>query len=125
MTQALSVKAEPENTNYAMLLEDVVYTVLAPLNTKSIHAYFGNSYASRFCKVIEVKRKSNVGYAYEITYQFFTYERSFMPPYHLFTLTVENETLSDWVVKDVSVEKLNGNIENLSCRKPTRDSNIF
>jgi hypothetical protein len=120
LIQIPSVQAETENTSYEMLLEDVVYTFLAPLRTKAIEDYFGDIYMSRFCKFIEVKRKPDMGYAYEITYQFITYERSFMPPYHLFTLKAENEALTEWVIKDVSVEKLDGKIEGLKCRKPTQ-----
>lgn len=42
-----------------------------------------------------------------------------MPPYHLFTLKVENEPLKDWTIKDVKVRKLEEN-EDYSkiCRKP-------
>lgn len=58
-------------------------------------------------------------YRYEITYQFITYERAIMPPYHLFTLKVENKTRTDWVIKDVKVRKLAMNEDyTKECRNP-------
>jgi hypothetical protein len=113
-----SAHAETDETRYEMILEDVVYTFLAPISEKAIKDYFDDIYMSQFCKFIEVKRKPDMGYAYEITYQFITYERAFMPPYHLFTVTAENETLTKWIIKDVKVEKLDGEIEKIKCRKP-------
>ncbi|MDQ0862200.1 DUF3888 domain-containing protein [Bacillus sp. V2I10] len=110
------VQAETEKTRYEMLLEDVIFTFLDPLEDKAINDYFGEIKQSTFCKFIEVKRKPNMGYAYEITYQFQTFEGAHKPPYHLFTLTVENEKLTEWTLKDVIVERLDG--KKIKCRKP-------
>jgi hypothetical protein len=42
-----------------------------------------------------------------------------MPPYHLFTMKVKNTSLTDWVIKDVKVKKLEGNEDYTKmCRKP-------
>lgn len=113
------VQAETEKTRYEMLLEDIIFTFLYPLEDKAIKDYFGDIRQSTFCKFIEVKRKPNMGYAYEITYQFQTFEGAHNPPYHLFTLTVENETLTKWIIKDVKVRKLAENEDNTTmCRKP-------
>jgi len=112
-------KAETDNSHYDMMLEDIVYTFLSPLQSKAIKDYFGEMYLSDFCKFVEVKTKPDQGYRYEITYQFVTYERAIMPPYHLFTLKVENKSLTDWIIKDVKVRKLAENEDYTKiCRKP-------
>lgn len=113
------VKAETDNSRYEMVLEDIVYTFLFPLQTKAIKDYFGEIYLADFCKFVEVKTNPEQAYRYEITYQFVTYERAIMPPYHLFTLKVENKSLKNWTIKDVKVRKLEEN-EDYSkiCRKP-------
>ncbi|MGX2959818.1 DUF3888 domain-containing protein [Peribacillus sp. JNUCC 23] len=112
-------KAETDNSHYDMMLEDIVYTFLTPLQSKAIKDYFGEMYLSDFCKFVEVKTKPDQAYRYEITYQFVTYERAIMPPYHLFTLKVENKSLTDWIIKDVKVRKLAENEDYTKiCRKP-------
>ncbi|MFC0561479.1 DUF3888 domain-containing protein [Halalkalibacter alkalisediminis] len=110
------VQAEEDNTRYEMLLEDVIYTFFYPLEKKATNEYFGEFKQSMFCKFVDVKRKPNMGYAYEITYQFKTFEGAHNPPFYLFTMTVENEELTNWVIKEVQVKKLNG--EKVECRKP-------
>ena len=113
------VQAEADKTRYEMLLEDIIFTFLDPLENKAIKEYFGEVKKSMFCKFVDVKRKPNMGYAYEITYQFQTFEGAHNPPYHLFTMTVENEVGNEgimWVIKDVKVKKMNG--EKVKCRKP-------
>lgn len=110
------VQAETDKTQYEMLLEDVIFTFLSPLENKAIKEYFGEVKQSMFCQFVDVKRKPHMGYAYDITYQFQTYEGAHNPPYHLFTLTVENKKLTEWVIKDVKVKKLDG--EEVKCRKP-------
>lgn len=112
-------QAETDSTRYKMMLEDIIITFLSPLQSKAIKDYFGELYLSDFCKFVEVKTKPDMAYRYEITYQFITYERAIMPPYHLFTLKVENNSLTDWVIKDVKVKKLAENEDYTKmCRKP-------
>jgi hypothetical protein len=110
------VQAEEDKTRYAMQLEDVIYTSFYTLEKKAIRDYFGDFKQSMFCKFIDVKRKPDMGYAYEITYQFISFEGAHNYPYHLFTMTVENKELTNWVIKDVKVKNLNG--EDVICRKP-------
>jgi len=113
------VQAETDASRYEMMLEDIIYTFLSPLETKAINDYFGEMYLSHFCKIVEVKTKPEQGYKYEITYQFVTYERAIMPPYYLFTLKVENNSLTDWIIKDVNVRKIAENEDYTKiCRKP-------
>lgn len=113
------VQAETGSSRYEMKLEDIIYSFLSPLESKAIKDYFGETYLSDFCKFVEVKTKPEKAYRYEITYQFITYERAIMPPYHLFTLKVENNSLTDWVIKDVKVRKLAENEDySKMCRKP-------
>ncbi|MDQ0202224.1 DUF3888 domain-containing protein [Neobacillus ginsengisoli] len=113
------VQAETDSSRYVMKLEDIIYTFLSPLESKAIKEYFGDTYLSDFCKFVEVKTKPDSAYRYEITYQFITYERAIMPPYHLFTLKVGNNSPTDWVIKDVKVRKL-AEYEDYTkmCRKP-------
>ena len=113
------VQAETDVSRYEMMLEDIIYTFLSPLESKAIKDYFGEAYLSHFCKIVEVKTKPEQGYRYEITYQFVTYERAIMPPYHLFTLKVENKSLTDWIIEDVKVRKIAENEDYTKiCRKP-------
>lgn len=113
------VQAETDSKRYEMMLEDIVYTFLSPLQSKAIEDYLGKPRLSDFCKFLEVKTITDTSYRYEITYQFVTYEKAIMPPYHLFTLKVENKTLTDWVIKDVKVRKLGENEDYTKmCRKP-------
>ncbi|PGS46510.1 DUF3888 domain-containing protein [Bacillus sp. AFS041924] len=113
------VQAETDNSRYEMMLEDIIYTFLSPLESKAIKDYFGEPYLSFFCKVVEVKTKPEQEYRYEITYQFITYERAIMPPYHLFTLKVENKSRTDWIIKGVNVRKIAENEDYTKiCRKP-------
>ncbi|WP_275670690.1 DUF3888 domain-containing protein [Neobacillus notoginsengisoli] len=113
------VKAETDHSRYEFLLEDILYTFLFPLQLKAIEDYFGEIYLADFCKFVEVKTNPEQAYRYEITYQFVTYERAIMPPYHLFTLKVENKSLTDWTIKDVKVRKLGENEDYTKiCRKP-------
>ena len=115
------IQAETDSTRYEMTLEDIIYTFLSPLQSKAIKEYFGEMYLSDFCKFVDVKTNPDNAYRYEITYQFITYERAIMPPYHLFTLTVENRTRTDWVIKDVKVRKLAENEDyTKECRNPMR-----
>ena len=114
------VQAETNSKHYEMMLEDIIYSFLSPLESKAIKDYFGVIYLSDFCKFVEVKTKPDQAYRYEITYQFITYERAIMPPYHLFTLKVENKSPIDWVIKDVKVRKLPKNEDYTKiCRKPS------
>ena len=113
------VQAENKDKHYEMMLEDIIYSFLSPLESKAIKDYFGEIYLSDFCKFVNVETKPDQAYRYEITYQFITYERAIMPPYHLFTLTVENKSPVDWVIKDVKVRKLAENEDYTKmCRKP-------
>ena len=113
------VKADTDKSSYEMMLEDILYTFLFPLQSKAIKDYFGEIYLADFCKFVEVKTNPDQAYRYEITYQFVTYERAIMPPYHLFTLEVENKSLTDWTIKDVKVRKLEENEDYTKiCRKP-------
>ena len=113
------VQAKIDSKRYEMTLEDIIYTFLSPLQLKAINNYFGEPYLSEFCKFVEVKMKPDIEYRYEITYQFITYERAIMPPYHLFTLKVENNSLINWVIKDVKVRKLAENEDYTKiCRRP-------
>gem|GEM_PF-5194892 len=113
------VQADTNNSRYEMMLEDIIYTFLSPLESKAIKDYFGEVYLSDFCKFVEVKTKPEQAYRYAITYQFVTYERAIMPPYHLFTLKVENNPRTDWVIKDVNVRKIAENEDYTKiCRKP-------
>lgn len=89
------VQAETNDKRYEMMLEDIIYLFLSPLESKAIKDYFGEIYLSDFCKFVEVKTKPDQAYRYEITYQFITYERAIMPPYHLFTLKAENKSPTD------------------------------
>ena len=117
----IPTQAETESTRYEMTLEDIIYTFLSPLESKAIKEHFGNGKLSFFCKFIEVKTNPDMEYRYEITYQFLTYERAIMPPYHLFTLKVENKSRTDWVIKDVKVRKLAENEDyTKECRNPIR-----
>jgi hypothetical protein len=112
------VKAETDNSRYEIMLEDIIYTFLTPLESKAIKDYFGEIYLSDFCKFVDVKTNPNQAYRYEITYQFVTYERAIMPPYHLFTLKVKNKSLTDWTIEDVKVKKLEDNEDYTKiCRK--------
>lgn len=115
-----AAQATEMTNSYEKLLEDVTYTFLMPLNQKAINDYFGEVYMSYFCKFVEVKRKPDLGYSYEITYQFITYERALMPPFHLFTLTVENEAANQWVIKEMKVEKLEEDTTKANCRVPVQ-----
>ncbi|MDP5275423.1 hypothetical protein [Chengkuizengella axinellae] len=117
----IPVQANNHKTYYEMVLEDVIYTMLIPLENKAKIDYFGNIKQSTFCKFVEVKRKPNLGYSYEMTYQFITFEGAHNSPNHLFTLIVENVELTDWVIKDVKVKKING--EKVICRKPIQVNN--
>ncbi len=113
------VFAEANKSRYEMTLEDIIYTFLSPLESKAIKDYFGEIYLSDFCKVVEVKTKPDQAYRYEITYQFVTYERAIMPPYHLLTLKVENKSQTEWNLSDVKVRKLAENEDYTKiCRKP-------
>ena len=113
------VQAETNDKRYEMMLEDIIYLFLSPLESKAIKDYFGEIYLSDFCKFVEVKTKPDQAYRYETTYQFITYERAIMPPYHLFTLKVENKSPTDWFIKDVKVRKLAENEDYTKmCRKP-------
>jgi Protein of unknown function (DUF3888) len=108
------VKADTNSSSYEMVLEDIIYTFLSPLQAKAIKDYFGEIYLVHFCKFVEVKTNPEQAYRYEITYQFVTYERAIMPPYHLFTLKVENKSLKDWTIKDVKVRKLKENEDSIN-----------
>ncbi|PFM82975.1 hypothetical protein COJ46_03985 [Bacillus sp. AFS077874] len=113
------VQAETVNSRYDKMLEDIIYTFLSPLESKAIKVYFGEMYLSHFCKFVEVKSKPEQAYSYKITYQFVTYERAIMPPYHLFTLKVENNSRTEWIIKDVKVRKIAENEDYTKiCRKP-------
>ncbi len=113
------VQAETDDSRYEKKLEDIIYTFLSPLESKAINDYFGEMYLSHFCKIVEVKTMPDQAYRYEITYQFVTYERAIMPPYHLFTLKVENKSRTDWIIKDVNVRKIAENEDYTKiCRKP-------
>ncbi|KEF36378.1 Protein of unknown function (DUF3888) [Schinkia azotoformans MEV2011] len=112
------VQAETNDKHYEMMLEDIIYSFLSPLESKAIEDYFGEIHLSDFCKFVEVKTKPDQAYRYEITYQFITYERAIMPPYHLFTLKVENKSPTDWVIKEVKVRELAENNYTKMCRKP-------
>ncbi|MCC3357075.1 DUF3888 domain-containing protein [Bacillus sp. REN16] len=113
------VQAENNDKRYEMMLEDIIYSFLSPLESKAIKDYFGESYQSDFCRFVEVKTNPDQAYRYEITYQFTTYERAIMPPYHLFTLKVGNKSPTDWFIKDVKVKKLPENEDyTKKCRKP-------
>ena len=113
------IQAETNDKRYEMMLEDIIYSFLSPLESKAIEDYFGESYLSDFCKFVEVKTKPDQAYRYEITYQFITYERAIEPPYHLFTLKVYNKSATDWFIKDVKVRKLAENEDySKMCREP-------
>ncbi|MFD1739407.1 hypothetical protein ACFSCX_23275 [Bacillus salitolerans] len=112
------VQAEEDyKTQYPMLLEDDIYTFFYPLEKKATEKYFGEFKQTMFfCKFVDVKRKPNMGYAYEITYQFISFEKAHNYPYHLFTMTVDNKELTNWVINNIKVKKLDG--EDVKCRKP-------
>ncbi|WP_142329222.1 DUF3888 domain-containing protein [Bacillus sp. AFS088145] len=113
------VQAETDASRYEMMLEDIIYTFLSPLESKAINDYFGEIYLSHFCKIVEVKTRPEQAYSYEITYQFVTYERAIMPPFHLFTLKVQNKSRTDWIIKDVNVRKIAEKEDYAKiCRKP-------
>lgn len=118
-TAITPVQAETNDRRYEMILEDIIYSFLSPLQSKAIKDYFGEIYVSDFCKLVEVRTNPNQAYRYEITYQFITYEKAIMPPYHLFTLKVENKSPTDWIIKDVQVRKLAEDEDyTKTCRKP-------
>ncbi|WP_391203676.1 DUF3888 domain-containing protein [Psychrobacillus sp. L4] len=118
-TTITPVHADTGGSRNEMILEDIIYSFLSPLESKAIKDYFGEFYLSDFCKFVEVKTKPDQAYRYEITYQFITYERAIMPPYHLFTLKVENKSPTEWVINDVQVRKLDENEDYTKmCRNP-------
>ncbi|MFB6468222.1 hypothetical protein ACE38V_15690 [Cytobacillus sp. Hz8] len=49
------VQAETNSKRYEMVLEDIIYSFLSPLESKAIKDYFGEIYLSDFCKFVEVK----------------------------------------------------------------------
>ncbi|NRD76612.1 hypothetical protein HPT25_03790 [Bacillus sp. BRMEA1] len=113
------VQAETNDKRYEMMLEDIIYSFLSPLESKAIKDYLGTPRLSDFCKFVEVKTRTDTSYRYEITYQFITYERAIMPPYHLFSLKVENKSPTNWVIKDVKARKLAESEDYTKmCRKP-------
>lgn len=112
-------QAKADSSRYEMTLEDIIFTFLSPLQSKAIKEYFGEPYLSDFCNFVEIKTEPDNAYRYEITYQFITYEKAIMPPYHLFTMKVKNTSPTDWVIKDVKVRKLAKNEDYTKmCRKP-------
>ena len=113
------VQADTGGSRYEMTLEDIIYTFLYPLQSKAIKEYFGVIHLADFCKFVDVKTNPDTEYRYEITYQFITYEKAIMPPYHLFTLKVENKSPTEWVINDVKVRKLDENEDYTKmCRNP-------
>jgi hypothetical protein len=48
-------QAKPDNSRYEMMLEDIIFTFLSPLQSKAIKEYFGEPCLSDFCKFVDIK----------------------------------------------------------------------
>ncbi|MBA4493366.1 DUF3888 domain-containing protein [Paenactinomyces guangxiensis] len=120
---SLSIMSAPseikaDSTPQEELLEDTILALLFPEIEKAIEKHFGES-KQFFCQdVLKITKKDPGSFLFRITTQVQTFEGAHNPPYHLVTITFDNDGPGwGWNVREFKARQLAPG-EKVKCRHP-------